>query len=107
MSRSTPGRCRARRIASRPLIIVNGPARDFYGVSYGIGALGPGHRVNLTLGRALRLIMMNVGGGVPGIGDMATLGSPAKIACCLAEAEEESPFEPLHVSRGFQRARAR
>ena len=86
-----------------PLIIVNGPARDFYGVSYGIGALGPGHRVNLTLGRALRFIMMNVGGGVPGIGDMATLGSPAKIACCLAEAEEESPFEPLHVSRGFHR----
>lgn len=84
-----------------PLIIVNGPARERFGVSHGAGALGPGHRVNLTLGRALRLIMINVGGGVVGIGDMATLGSPAKLACCLAEAEEDAPFEPLHVSRGF------
>jgi hypothetical protein len=84
-----------------PLIIVNGPARKTYNVSSDVGALGPGHRTNATLGRALRLIMINVGGGVPGIGDMATLGSPAKFTCCLAEAEEESPFEPFHVSRGF------
>jgi hypothetical protein len=48
--------------------------------------------------------MMNVGGGNPGVGDMATLGSPAKFTCCLAEAEEESPFEPLHVSFGFGRS---
>lgn len=84
-----------------PLIIVNGPAREMYGVHSGVGALGPGHRVNATLGRAVRLIMLNVGNGIPGIGDMATLGSPAKFSCCFAEAEEESPFPPFHVSRGF------
>lgn len=84
-----------------PMIIVNGPARDLFGVSSGVGALGPGAKTNITLGRALRFILMNVGGGVPGVGDMATLGTPAKIACCLAEAEEESPWAPLHVSLGF------
>lgn len=85
-----------------PLIIVNGPARALYNVNSGIGALGPGARANATLGRAIRLIMINVGGGRPGVGDMASLGSPAKFTCCLAEAEEASPFEPLHVSRGFR-----
>lgn len=84
-----------------PLCIVNGPARKVFEVSSGAGALGPGHRSNATLGRALRLVMLNVGGGVPGVGDMATLGSPAKFTCCLAEAEEENPFGPLHVSLGF------
>src|SRR5205085_2051637 len=63
-----------------------------------------GWPVNLTLGRAIRLILINVGGGIPGVGDMASLGSPAKLALCLAEAEEDSPFEPLHVSLGFQAA---
>lgn len=86
-----------------PLIIVNGPARELFGVQSGCGAMGPGWPVNLTLGRAIRLILINVGGGVPGIGDMASLGSPAKLALCLAEAEEASPFEPLHVSLGFDR----
>jgi hypothetical protein len=85
-----------------PLIIVNGPAVQDYGVSYGAGALGPGHAANLTLGRAIRLIMMNVGGGVVGVGDMATIGSPSKISCCCAEDESELAFdEPLHVSRGI------
>lgn len=85
-----------------PLIIVNGPARQTYGVSSGVGALGPGHPTNATLGRAVRLVMLNIGGGAPGIGDMSTLGSPAKFTCCLAEAEEENPFGPLHVSLGFE-----
>jgi hypothetical protein len=84
-----------------PLIIVNGPARELYGVSSGGGAMGPGWPVNLTLGRAIRLILINVGGGIPGVGDMASLGSPSKLALCLAEGEEDSPFEPLHVSLGF------
>ena len=84
-----------------PLIIVNGPARARFGVQSGCGAMGPCAHVNLTLGRAIRLLMINVGGGVPGVGDMASLGSPAKLALCLAEAEEMSPFEPLHVSLGF------
>jgi hypothetical protein len=84
-----------------PLIIVNGPSRFDYGFTSGVQALGPGQRANATLGRALRLIMINVGGGVSGIGDMATLGSPAKFTCCLAEAEEENPYDPLHATIGF------
>jgi hypothetical protein len=85
-----------------PLIIVNGPARHEHNVSFGIGALGPGHPANATLGRAVRFVLMNVGGGIPGVGDMATLGSPAKFTCCLAEAEEENPFGPLHETLGFK-----
>jgi len=87
-----------------PLIIVNGPSRYAHGFTSGVQALGPGQRANATLGRALRLIMLNVGGGMPGVGDMATLGSPAKFTCCVAEAEEENPYDPLHVSLGFDRA---
>lgn len=83
------------------LAVVNGPAREMYGVHSGYGALGPGFRANASLGRAIRFIMMNIGGGVPGIGDMATLGSPTKFSCCMAEDEESSPFPPFHVSRGF------
>lgn len=85
-----------------PLVIVNGPSRYDYGFTSGVQALGPGQRANATLGRALRLILINVGGGVAGIGDMATLGSPAKFSCCLAEAEEENPYGPLHETLGFQ-----
>ncbi|MHA3795382.1 hypothetical protein [Sphingomonas sp. YL-JM2C] len=83
-----------------PLIIVNGPARSLHGVACEAGAMGPGHRVNAGVGRAIRLIMINIGGGRPGVGDMATLGTPAKFACCLGEAEEASPFPPLHVALG-------
>jgi hypothetical protein len=86
-----------------PLIIVNGPARLNCGpVSSGFGALGPGHRANASIGRALRLAMINIGGGRPGESDMALLGHPGKFTYCLAEDEENSPFTPLHVSRGFQ-----
>ena len=85
-----------------PLLIVNGPARLECGpVSSGFGALGPGHRANASIGRALRLAMINIGGGRPGTSDMALLGHPGKFTYCLAEDEESSPFEPLHVSRGF------
>ena len=85
-----------------PLIIVNGEARHSCGpVASGYGALGPGHRANASIGRALRLCMINIGGGRPGISDMALLGHPGKFTYCLAEAEEDSPFPPLHVSQGF------
>lgn len=85
-----------------PLIIVNGPARTECGpVASGYGALGPGHRANASIGRALRLCMINIGGGRPGISDMALLGHPGKFSYCLAEAEEDSPFPPLHTSLGF------
>ena len=84
-----------------PLIIVNGPGRIGCGVASGFGALGPGHRANASIGRALRLAMINIGGGRPGSSDMTLLGHGAKFSQCLGEDEESSPFEPLHASRGF------
>ena len=85
-----------------PLVIVNGPARHACGpIASGFGALGPGHRANATIGRAVRLVMTNVGGARPGISDMALLGHPGKFTCCVAEHEEASPFPPLHVAGGF------
>ena len=85
-----------------PLIIVNGPARHEHGpIASGFGALGPGHRANASIGRALRLAMINIGGGRPGESDMALLGHPGKFTYCLAEDEEASPFPPLHVDLGF------
>lgn len=87
--------------AIAPLVIVNGPARSSCGVHSGFGALGPGHRANASIGRALRLAMVNIGGGRSGSSDMALLGHPGKFTCCLAEDEEASPFPPLHTSRGF------
>ena len=58
---------------------------------------------NATIGRAIRLALINIGGAIPRIGDMATFGSPAKYTYCVAENEAESPWEPLHVERGFAR----
>ena len=85
-----------------PLIIVNGPARHTCGpVSSSYGALGPGHRANASIGRALRLAMINIGGGRPGTSDMALLGHPGNFSYCLAENEEVSPFPPMHVDLGF------
>jgi hypothetical protein len=86
-----------------PLIIVNGPARHNCGpISSSYGALGPGHRANASIGRALRLTMINIGGGRAGTSDMALLGHPGKFTFCLAENEESSPFPPMHVDLGFE-----
>jgi len=84
-----------------PLLIVNGPIAREVGINSGYNAFGQGCRANLTIGRAVRLLLMNVGGGLPGTGDRATQGSPAKIAYCVAENEEASPWEPLHVEARF------
>jgi hypothetical protein len=85
-----------------PLIIVNGPAAHACGpISGSFGALGPGHRANASIGRAIRLAMINVGGGRSGVSDMALLGHAGKFTMCLAEAEADSPFEPMHVGLGF------
>jgi hypothetical protein len=84
------------------LMIVNGPiARREPRVASGAGALGPGHRANASIGRALRLVLINAGGAEPGTGDMSTLAQPAKFTCCLAEAEDASPFPPLSTARGL------
>ena len=83
------------------LLIVNGPVTQQLGINSGVSVFGPGHRANATIGRALRLIVMNVLGTRPGELDKATLGHAGKYSWCIAEAESRSPWEPLHVSRGF------
>ena len=84
-----------------PIVIVNGPARHQLGMNMQGNALGQGNRANAAIGRALQLVVRNVGGGRPGEVDRATLGGPHKYTCCFAEWEERSPWEPLHVERGF------
>ncbi len=84
-----------------PLLIVNGPVRRRIDLNCGRNALGPGRRANATIGRALRLILLHIGGGLPDRIDKSTLGMPGKYTFCLGENEEESPWEPLHVERGF------
>src|SRR5215472_13536864 len=83
------------------LVVVNGPVREAIGLNSGMGALGPGFRANLTIGRALRLLVTLTGGGMPGKLDRATQGQMGKVGFCVAEDEEVSPWEPLHVDRGF------
>ncbi|MGE5597066.1 MAG: TlpA family protein disulfide reductase [Hyphomicrobiales bacterium] len=84
-----------------PVIIVNGPIRDRIGMNYRMNALGQGNRANATIGRAVQLVVRNVGGGRPGEVDRAALGQPGKYTFCFAEFEERSNWEPLHVERGF------
>lgn len=84
-----------------PLVIVNGRAREWAQVASGSGALGPGHRGNASIGRALRLAMINIGMARPGESDMALLGHPGKFTFCMAEAEEASPWEPQHLDLGY------
>ncbi len=85
---------------SGPLVLVNGPVARAIGMNSGINALGQGNRANATIGRALQLVVRNVGGGAPGGVDRATLGNPGKYSFCFAEDEEGSPWEPLSVERG-------
>jgi hypothetical protein len=83
-----------------PLLIVNGPLAAACNIASGFGALGPGHRANASIGRALRLCLINIGGARPGASDMALLGHPGKFAMCLAEDEAASPWEPLSEAAG-------
>lgn len=89
-----------------PMIVVNGPVRARIGMNSGINALGQGNRANATIGRALQLIVRNVGGARPGGVDRATLGQPGKYTFCFAENEEDSPWEPLAVERGVPAGRS-
>jgi hypothetical protein len=84
-------------------IVVNGPASGVLGVNATFNCLGEGAWTNATLGRALRLVLRNVGGALPGELDRATHGQPGKYSFCCAEHEAGSPWEPLHVERGFAR----
>jgi len=86
-----------------PLIIVNGPIAGRLGINGAGNALGQGHRANAVIGRALRLVLQNVGGARPGHEDRATQGHPGKYSYCVAENEAASPWAPLSVDRGFTR----
>ncbi len=88
-------------MGASPVLVVNGPIRHRIEMNMKQGALGQGNRANATIGRALRLILSNVGGARPGGIERATLSSPLKFTMCFAEWEEKSPWEPLHVERGF------
>src|SRR5262245_32903341 len=85
-----------------PLLVVNGPARKRIGMNAGCNVFGSGNRANATIGRAIRLVLLNVGGGWPGLLDKSTLGHPGKYTYCIAENEEASPFAPYHVEKGYQ-----
>jgi hypothetical protein len=84
------------------LMIVNGPIARQLDINAGDNLFGPGWRANATIGRAVRLVMRNVCGSLPGLLDRGTLGHPGKLSYVIAENEAESPWTPLHVERGFR-----
>jgi hypothetical protein len=84
-----------------PLVVVSGPLAQACGIAGGFGALGPGHRANASIGRAVRLCLTNIGGAKPGVSDMALLGHPGKFTMCLAENVAASPWQPCSVAAGF------
>src|SRR6202008_3162702 len=85
------------------MIIINGPIRKQLDVNGGSNALGEGWRANATIGRFVQMIKRNIGGSLPGSTCKATLGWPGKFSICVGEKEEASPWEPLHVERGFDK----
>ena len=85
-----------------PVLVVNGPIAERIGMNSGLNALGQGNRANSTIGRALQLVVRNVGGGRPGGVDRATFGSPAKVGFCFAEDSNGSPWTSLAESRGWR-----
>ena len=84
-----------------PFLLVNGPVRRRLEINFGTGCLGPGWRANSTIGRAIRLIMINIGGALPGVYSKVSFGSPLRYSYMCAENEEENPWAPFHVDRGF------
>ena len=85
-----------------PMLMFNGPIRNEIDINVSSNCFGQGRQANATIGRALQLILLNVGGARPGVMDRSTQGSPAKYAFCFGENEEESPWEPFHLRRGFE-----
>jgi hypothetical protein len=84
-----------------PLLVVNGPVGAAIGMNGGANCFGPGNRANATIGRAVRLMLLNVGGAWPGELDRSTLGHPGKYTYCIAENEGLSPWPPYHVEKGY------
>ena len=83
------------------LVIVNGPVARRLGINSRNNLFGPGNRANATIGRSIRLVLMNACAAVPGLFDRSILGHPGKYSYCIAEAEENTHWNPLHVERGF------
>ena len=86
-----------------PVIVVNGPIRNQIGIHCGRGCMGPGFRANATIGRAVKLALMNIGACLPGDASKSIHGYPGRFTFCFGEAEEESLLVPLHVERGYSR----
>jgi len=84
-----------------PALMLNGPARQTLGIECGYSCLGQNGRANATIGRALRLVMRNVGGSIPGAVSKSVFGQPGRVSLCFGEWEERSPWPPFHVRRGF------
>jgi hypothetical protein len=84
------------------LVVVNGPVARSLKMNNGGNAFGPGNRANATIGRALSLILLNIGGGIPGQIDKSTQGNPCKYTFCVAENEAANPWQPFHVEKGFK-----
>jgi len=87
--------------AVTPLVIVNGPIRGRLDINSAGSVFGAGWRANATIGRAVRLVWVNIGGARPGLISMSTFGQPGRYSYCIGEHEEASPWEPLHVEHGF------
>ena len=84
-----------------PFLLINGPIRQQLDINAGTGCLGPGWRANATIGRAIRLILQNVGGALPGVYSKSSFASPLRYSYICGENEEENPWSPFHVDRGF------
>jgi hypothetical protein len=83
------------------LIVVNGPISKKLGMNSGGNAFGPGNRANAAIGRALSLILLNIGGGIPGQIDKSTQGSPCKYTYCVPENEQANPWQPFYIEKGY------
>jgi hypothetical protein len=86
-----------------PFLLINGPIRRTLDINSGTGCLGPGWRANATIGRALRLVLQNVGGALPGVYSKSSFASPLRYSYLCGENEEENPWSPFHVDCGFNR----
>ena len=93
--------CQATTGGAAPVVIVNGPIAKELGINGDSGCFGPGYRANAVIGRALRLVVRNIAGLIPGDMDKATLGLPARYTFCFSENEDRSPWEPRHVEMGL------
>ena len=88
------------------LVIVNGPVVKQLNINARNNLFGPGNRANATIGRAIRLILMNACAAVPGLFDRSVIGHPGKYTFCIAEAETETHWTPLHVMRGIAKGQS-